>query len=94
MLLEIQEDTGQQPQALQSRPSVTVSEKFYMDVFTRISRCRQFSMSGPMPLAVEQALLGYCEYYGIHDVEQRESLATAITALDTAYMEDATKRTT
>lgn len=83
---------GIQPQALRDRPELDKPEKFYFDIFNKVSKYRQFTMAGPLAIPVEAALLSYCDFYGIHDVEQREQIAKAVEILDSEYLAEMFKK--
>lgn len=80
------------PQALQNKPEISFCEQFYLEIFGSISRSRPFTQAGPLPIPLETALLSYCLFYGIHDVDQRESIAKAVVALDNEYLADFAKK--
>lgn len=88
---EVWELSGNQPAALRDRPVTNFVQDFYLDIFNKLSKSRQFSMAGPLSIPVETALLAYCTFYGINDIEQRESIANAMHALDAVYLENAYK---
>lgn len=82
---------GVTPKALLSRPSLDERLGYYYSVYNRISRSRDVSMAGALPLKVSE-ISAYCELFKIHSLIERERLFDCVTTLDDAYLEYAAKR--
>jgi hypothetical protein len=77
---------GVTPKALLSRPSLDERLRYYYSAYNRVSRSRDVSMAGALPLKVSE-IAAYCELFKIHSLNERERLFDCITTLDDVYLE-------
>jgi hypothetical protein len=79
-------DMGMTPKALASRPTLKPRLGYYYAAYNRLSRSRDASMAGPLPIKVSE-VLAYCTLLEIRNVEERVRLFDHIACLDDAYLE-------
>ena len=77
---------GMQPRALENRPLINDRLGYYYAAFNRLSRSRDASMAGPLPIKASE-ILAYCTLFNIQTVEERERIFDHIANLDDAYLE-------
>lgn len=79
------------PRALLSRPTLDDRLRHYYSTYNRISRSRDVSMAGALPLKVSE-ISAYCDLFKIQSLTERERLFDYVTSLDDAYLEYVAKR--
>jgi hypothetical protein len=82
---------GMKPKALASRPELKPQLSYYYAAYNRLSRSRDASMAGPLPIKVSE-ILAYCTLFEIRHVEERAQLFDHIANLDDAYLDHLANR--
>ena len=88
MLLKIQESTGKPSAALESKPELTEIQRYYVDCYSELSKCRRYTESGPTPLAIPDIR----DYYEVFELIDFESLFDWVTTIDSIWLEEVSKR--
>jgi hypothetical protein len=78
--------TGEIPQSLKDRPSLTRWNAEYYRAFSVLSDSRQIGQGGIGPIPLSE-MLAYMTIHEIGDLEERERFTTMVKALDRVYME-------
>lgn len=90
MFEEMVANSGIIPKALRDRPVLTDRQQQIYNSFIEIAVGRNYSMSGPLPLGL-QDLLAYCNLYDL-DREESQDLWKTVRALDAHWLAEVGKR--
>lgn len=91
-LHKVEEETGETPMALLTRPTVENRLAYYLKAFDRCSASRQHGSEGqPLPISMND-VLAYCQFFAVDDLDMRERLLDHLQALDEVYLDLAAKR--
>jgi hypothetical protein len=63
-----------------------VRQYHYYTAYQGVSRSRNVSMSGPLPIPVSE-ILSYCILFQIDNLTERERIFKFVNRLDSAYLE-------
>lgn len=86
-MLEIQQETGEAPQALRDRPVLPLDLAYYKRLFHELSDSRPYSQHGqPLPLPISE-IAAYFDLFGIKELSERQVLFKALRALDRAFVD-------
>ena len=87
MLLEVQQLSGETPQALRDRPTLPSSAWHHSKAFNELSAARSIG-EYTQPIS-QEALTAYVIYWRIDSDEERETLFTRVRRMDAAYLNHA-----
>ena len=90
MFQEMLESTGITPKALQSRPELTQIQAEIYNSFVEISRGRNYTMSGPLPVGLQE-FMAYSTLYEL-EPEEAQELWQIVRALDSHWLNEHAKR--
>lgn len=89
-LLAMQDETGIQPKALASRPTLNQRWVFPKSVFDELAGSRQFSMNGPLEIPIT-AFTSYAAMYGFTRQEAIETWED-VAVIDSVWLIEVGKR--
>ncbi len=84
-LILIQEQTGETPPALASRPQLSQFEQPYFDAYQTVSASRNWTAAGPAAIPLSE-IVAYFDIYEINDPEERDDYIAMIRHLDSVYL--------
>lgn len=87
-LYTVQEQMGFPPEALRSRPKLSLVEGWYYEQFCRLSRDRRYTEHGPLNLTTTDIH----SYWSIFKLFDFESFYQSITTIDDLWMEEVAKK--
>jgi hypothetical protein len=90
MLLEMQEETGNVPKALEDRPVLAERWSYAKEVFDDLSGSRPYTMNGPLPIPVTE-YAAYAAGYKFSSIEWREVFED-LQIIDTVWLDEIGKR--
>lgn len=90
MLLDMQEETGNVPKALEDRPVLDERWSYAKEVFDDLSGSRPYTMSGPLPIPVSE----YAAYAAGHKFNSLEwvEVFEDLQIIDTIWLDEISKR--
>lgn len=88
MLLTFAENSGIRPPALELRPEMTEVQRYYLDCYTELSKCRRYTESGPLPLSIAE-IRDYCEVF---DIDNFEHMFGWIKQIDDIWLDEVAKQ--
>lgn len=74
------------------RPVLDVRQSEYYKAYQGVSRSRNMSMAGPLPILVSE-ILSYCKLFQIDNLTERERIFKFVNHLDDAYLEHVAAKT-
>lgn len=91
MLLEIQEQSGITPKALETRPLPRVDCTKYREIFLLLSSQREINETGLQALPVRE-VVSYLDGMLVTDLFEREKVIRFTVSLDRVFMEHVRKK--
>ena len=90
MLLQMEEQQGVTPPALERRPTLDDTLAWRVTEFSRLSRDRAYTDNGPLPLTTG-SIRTYYDAFRLHD-HCFDNFYSWMTELDDIWMEEVTKQ--
>lgn len=86
--MQVQEMTGEVPQALKNRPVLEPRLRYFESVFYDLSSDRDYTSAGSPKAIPTPSILAYCELFYIEDMGERERLFRAVRVMDRAFVKE------